>query len=187
MADKVSLYRRQMKRSIYVRFWSRIRSARRLFGNWTRQKKNSRLSRLARKSRHRRLKSCLETIWRSGNLDYSQHLFFITFKHSNYFRYLSFRPRGSKEGHKDVVGFFLFLGEAGSTAFKTKYTLGVIGKKGNKERYFEYPGKLFGHGYGTPSMLMQDELFNLDRGYFTDGKLTLYCKVSEEYWKFISF
>lgn len=109
------------------------------------------------------------------------------FPHFNYSRFLSFCPRGDDEEFHDGVSFYLCLAEADSTEFKVKFTVGVIGNKGNKEYNLEQLGEVFDNGFGVTDLLKQDELFNLDRGHFIHGKLTLYCNVSEEYKRNISF
>lgn len=91
---------------------------------------------------------------------------------------MSFYPRGNDGEDKDGVGLYLCLAEAGSKAFKARFTLGVVGMKGNEEGSAECPGKSFAVGHGYPCLLKQNELFNLKREYFIDDKLTLYCKVS---------
>lgn len=91
---------------------------------------------------------------------------------------MSFYPGGHTEECKDRIVFFLCLNRAESRNFKTKFTLGIAGKNGDAEIELEEPGESFKLGRGT-SLLMRAEFFNLNLGYLIDGKVTLYCKVTD--------
>lgn len=61
--------------------------------------------------------------------------------------------------------------------------LGIVGRHGNKEGKYEFPGESFNVGYGTAAILKRADFLDSDLGYLADGKMTLYCKVSDFVYK----
>lgn len=92
---------------------------------------------------------------------------------------MSFYPGANREEYKDSIALFLVLEDANSRNFNTSYKLGIIGKTGNREKEFEWPGESFNDGYGSKGLLKRADFLNPDLGYSVDGKATLYCEVSD--------
>lgn len=71
---------------------------------------------------------------------------------------------------------YLNLKEPKSKNFKAKFILGFEGKKGNKESVEK---QLNVASQWVHVDFIRSEIFDPEGGYLIDGKLTLYCKVSE--------
>lgn len=97
-----------------------------------------------------------------------------------YFRYLNFYPGGyNVQKYKNSISLFLSLKGADSKSFNTSFILGITGKNGNEEVKCEWPGESFSTGHGTTNLLTRADFLNPELGYLVDGKVTLYCKVSD--------
>lgn len=88
---------------------------------------------------------------------------------------MRFNPGGVDGDSKDHIGLLLILNDSDSIDFKVKYKMGIVGAR--KALKGSHSGKDFadGCGVGSDKFLKREKLCD---DFFTDDKLTFFCKVS---------